>query len=86
MKSRYWFTHREGIPIQVVFAHIPGKWFSNGINDTTEAGKNLMMISKEQLEESANSARSLEFLQDKFTEFTEMFWYLKNLELIEDKF
>lgn len=37
MKSKYQFTKRKGRNIQVKFGHLPGKWFSTGTHDMTEA-------------------------------------------------
>jgi integrase len=37
MKSKYRFTHRKNRFIQVSFAHLPGKWFSTGTHNQTEA-------------------------------------------------
>lgn len=37
MKNRYRFRHQPGRAIQVMFAHIPGKWISTGTEDMTKA-------------------------------------------------
>lgn len=37
MKNKYRFRHQPGRAIQVMFAHIPGKWISTGTEDMTKA-------------------------------------------------
>ena len=37
MKNKYRFRHQPGRAIQVMFAHIPGKWVSTGTEDMTKA-------------------------------------------------
>jgi len=69
MKNKYRFRHQPGRNIQVMFQHIPGKWFSTGTEDTTKAVLWAENKLNEDLSTGVDKTMTLErFAKDFFTE------------------